>query len=171
MGFANEARGLQLAGSNFVYMTEGAYGLIFVDREAGQIRKIYRRKQDEQHVRDVFKSETEAYRLAETSPEVAALIPTGFAISSPQTMVDRDGNDVSGEIFTDLAFETEFVSGDFLKIGSIAGSEGSLVRDAFKVAGILHTSDMSVVLNEHGKIVKAIDFAVIEHEVWAEPED
>jgi hypothetical protein len=167
MGFANERRGLRLAGSSFVYLAEGAYGVIFVDRVLGRIRKIYRRKADEDHVRDVFKAETDAYRLAEEAADVAPLVPGHFNICSPsQTVVDRDGNDVSAEFIPDLAFEAEYLDGSFLKFGNIDSAEASRIRELFHKAGIMHTTDMSVCLSSSGQVIKAIDFAVEEHELW-----
>lgn len=166
MGFANAARGLTLAGTDFLYLDEGAYGVIFVSRDAGRIRKVYRRKHDEDHARAVFKAEADAYIRAESSPDLVSLVPAHFQICTRQQVIDRDGNDVSAEFFPDLAFEAEFVSALFHKIGDIGGDEARRIRALFHAAGINHTTDMSVSLTEDGRISKVIDFAVEEHEVW-----
>ena len=39
--FQNAERGLKIKGSNFSYMIEGAYGIVFVDREQGRIAAAF----------------------------------------------------------------------------------------------------------------------------------
>ncbi|MCZ8105055.1 MAG: hypothetical protein O9972_45075 [Burkholderiales bacterium] len=70
---------------------------------------------------------------------------------------------MTSEFFPDLAFETDFVPGEFRKIGSIDSVEAERVRRLFHEVGIEHTLDMSVTLDPDGRIVKAIDFAITEH--------
>jgi hypothetical protein len=166
VGFVNAARGLALAGTDFVYLDEGAYGVIFLNQDAGRIRKIYRRKHDEHHARAVFKAEVDAYIRAESSPDLVSLVPAHFQICTRQQVIDRDGNDVSAEYFAELAFEAEFVNAPFRKIGDIGGDEARRIRALFHAAGINHTTDMSVSLTDDGRISKVIDFAIEEHEVW-----
>ncbi|MVS99773.1 hypothetical protein [Devosia marina] len=166
MGFANDARGLILAGTDFVYLDEGAYGIIFVSRSLGRVRKVYRHSADERHACAVFRSEIEAYARASASTELMTLIPEGFQICSPQRVFDRYGADVSNEFLPELAFEMEFVDSRFQKIGTIAQDEAQRVHALFRSVGILHTLDMSVALAEDGCVAKVIDFAMIEHEVW-----
>ena len=167
MTFANAIRGLRIPETGFQYLSEGAYGVIFVDPAAVRIRKVFKARADEAHARAVFDAEVEAYGLARAKPSVADLVPGGFQLSPIQQVIDKDGSDVTIEFFPDLAFETDFVPGQFVKIGSIDGDEAARVRRLFLDAGIGHTIDMSVTLDSDGCIVRAIDFAVREHvPVW-----
>ena len=163
MTFANKSRGLRIAETGFGYLDEGAYGVIFVDRAAARIVKVYKWREDEAHARAVFDAEVEAYHRARAVPAVSELVAGGFRPCSVPLVVDKDGNDVTSEFFPDLAFETDFVPGEFRKIGSIDSVEAERVRRLFHEVGIEHTLDMSVTLDPDGRIVKAIDFAITEH--------
>jgi hypothetical protein len=165
VGFANEARGLRIAGTGFSYLNEGAYGVVFADRAAGRIVKIYRWRPEQDHARAVFKAEADAYGLAASSKAVAALVPGNFRLCTAQQIIDKDGKDVTAEFFPDLALEMDFVAGHFLKIASIDGTEALRVRGLFYDVGIHHTIDMSVTLGADGAVAKAIDFAIVEHEL------
>jgi hypothetical protein len=165
MGFANEARGLRIAGTGFGYLSEGAYGIIFADRLVGRITKIYKSRAEEDHVRAVFKAEADAYGLAASLPAVTALVPGNFQLCRVRQIIDKDGKNVTEEFFPDLAFETDFVEGYFQKIGAINSTEALRVRRLFDGAGIHHTIDMSVTLGPDGNVLKAIDFATEEHEL------
>lgn len=165
MGFINETRGLAIAGTDFTYLSEGAYGVVFVDMAAGRIIKIYKRGAKEDHVRAVFKAEVDAYGLAASSAVVSDLVPENFRRCSPERVINNQGQDVTGEFFIDLAFEANFVEGVFKKIGAICSAEASRVRRLFQDAGIHHTNDMSVTVDSGGVILKGIDFATEEHEL------
>lgn len=166
MPFPNERRRLKLADSNFVYLSEGAYSVVFINKAQGRVRKVFRSNADEDHVRNVFKAEIDACRLAKKDSEVAPLVPDHFKVCcAPQIIIDKDGNDISGEFIPGLAFEMEYIDAHFQKFGSIGGKEAERVRALFNQAGILHTTDMSVCLGEDGRVLKAIDFAIEEHEL------
>jgi hypothetical protein len=60
MGFANEARGLRIAGSGFSYFQEGAYGIVFADKPTGRIMKISKWREEKDHAHAVFKAEVDA---------------------------------------------------------------------------------------------------------------
>jgi len=160
MTFRNEARGLRFAGTDFVYLTEGAYGIIFVDRGQRRIRKVYRVRRDSDiaHCREVFTNETGAYEIASMQPELSALIPAYFGPCGVPDVVDGAGGNVSDEFHADLAFETEFVECRFVKISEAPDSESGRIRDLFGRHGIHHVIDASVCLQE-GTITKMIDFA------------
>lgn len=163
MAFPNEERDLKISGTDFIYLSEGAYGVVFIHKAARRVRKICKRRPEEDHARAVFRAEVDAYGLAMESPALAGLIPGDFRLCDPQQIIDRQGQDVSGEFFADLVFETDFVEGTFQKIGSLGSDEALRVRRMFFDAGIRHTNDMSVTLSADGVIVKAIDFAVQEY--------
>lgn len=166
MTFANQKRGLRLADPNFTYLTEGAYGVVFVDRYAGLIRKVYRRKSDVEHAQAVFDAEVKAYELAINSEQLRSLVPSQFNVRPEQQVFDWECNDVSEEFLTNLSFEAEFIDCHFRKIGEISSSESSRISALFRGVGIQHTSDMSVCLDSNGIVVKAVDFAMREFEVW-----
>lgn len=171
MGFASELRGLKIMDTNFVYMTEGAYGAIFVDRADGKVRKVFLRKPDENHTRKVFYSEVAAYELASKVPNLGKMIPSGFKHCQCQLIIDKAGKDASNEFFGDMVFETNFIAGNFQKIGTLPSDQASPLRKAFHDAGIEHTVDMSVTLYDDGRIKAAIDFATEEHELFIDIND
>ncbi|WP_171946487.1 hypothetical protein [Hyphomicrobium sp. CS1GBMeth3] len=151
-------------------MTEGAYGLIFLDRKLGRIRKVYRRRQDadQAHCSAVFESERQAFELAARVPEISALVPLYFGQSEAGRIIDRDGKDVTGEVYPCLSFEAEYLPGTFEKIGTIDASERQRVMSLFFSADIKHMTDASVRI-ANGVVDKVIDFAVREIELEAQP--
>ena len=165
MGFANQKRGLRLADPGFEYLSEGVYGVIFVNRTCGRIRKIYRFKKDKAHVCKVFRAETDAYCLAMANESIVSLIPRFFRICSEQVVYDKCERNISEEYFPDLAFEAEYIACRFQKIGEIDQTEAWRIRNLFHAASIRHTADMSVCLDGCGQVARCIDFAVEEHEL------
>lgn len=165
MGLTFQNRRLTIAETDYSYLDEGAYGVIFADRAEGKIIKVFKRRQEETHVRSVFRAEIDAYHLASASTEISSLIPGDFQIVTPRNIVDSHGVDVTDEFFPDLAFQTDFVEGDFYKIGVIDSGEASRVRQLFRKTGIYHTTDMSVTVGTEGCVLKAIDFATVEYEL------
>jgi hypothetical protein len=166
MSFNNASRGLQIADTAFEHLTKGAYGLIFIDRTLRRVRKVYRRQMDadEAHCTAVFDAETQAFELAISTPAVRALVPQYFGRNSAGRLVDRDGKDVTGEIYADLSFEAEFLEGAFEKIGGVAAPERERITSLFHAAGIRHMTDASVRIT-NGVVDKVIDFAVQEIEL------
>jgi hypothetical protein len=170
MAFHNASRGLRIDGSNFIYLTEGAYGIIFVDRDQKRIRKVARRQDGraEAHTKEVFGAETEAYKIASCCEELTALVPAYFGSIQGLKIVDGEGKDVSSEFYPDIAFEAEFVDGFFQKIATVPASESRRICDFFRKRGIFHMSDSCVCLKD-AKIMKVIDFATKEFEVFESP--
>ncbi|WP_422073693.1 hypothetical protein [Tranquillimonas rosea] len=165
MGLTFQNRGLTIAETDYSYLDEGAYAVIFADKAVGRIVKVFKRRLKEAHVRSVFRAEIDAYDLAASSTEISDLIPGNFQIASPRNILDSHGANITDEFFPDLAFQTDFVEGYFHKIGVIGGAEASRIRQLFRRAGICHTSDMSVTIGPEGCIRKAIDFATVEYEL------
>jgi hypothetical protein len=147
--------------TNFVYRTEGAFGLIFVDVARARVLKVFRRKHEasERHCRAVFEAETEAYRLASVSPNLKDLVPAFHGARSNVTVLDAKGKDVSAAFIPDLAYEMDFIAGSFQKIGAVQPAEADRIKTLFRAEGIAYLTDASVVL-VGGKIDKVIDFAV-----------
>jgi hypothetical protein len=165
--FQNATRGLRLEGTDFTYLTEGAYGIVFHDRNRGRIRKVYRTRWDADvdHCREVFEAETAAYQIASTTSELKDIVPAYFGIRAGLTVVGADGKDVTNEFYRDLAFEAEFVNCSFEKISASSPDEHRRVVALFRKHGIKHVIDASVCL-EDGHISKVIDFATKEVELW-----
>ena len=164
MTFANAYRGLQIAGTEFVYLSEGAYAAVFVDRAQERIRKVFRRRADltEDHCRRVFQSEVGAYEIASKDRDLASLIPTYYGLVTKQIVVDRNGNELTSDFNKDMAFEAAFVEGEFQKISGASSDEWTRVADLFFKRRIFHLTDASISIQD-GKIMKVIDFAV--HEI------
>jgi hypothetical protein len=72
MGLTSQNQGPTIAGTDYSYLEEGAYGVIFADRVAGRIIKIFKRRLKEAHVRSVFRAEIDAYGLASASTEISS---------------------------------------------------------------------------------------------------
>jgi len=170
MTFFNASRGLRIPGTDFEYMTEGAYGLIFLDRKFRRIRKVYKRRldTDEAHCLAVFESEREAFELAARAPKVCTLIPEYFGESRAGTIIGSGGNDVTDEVYPLLSFEAEFLDGSFDKIGTVIAEERNRIVSLFHAVGIRHMTDASVRVTNQA-IDKVIDFAVREIELEAQP--
>lgn len=132
MRFMNQDRGLTIVGTSYSYLSEGAYGVIFSERTAGRIIKLYKRRPEENHVRSVFRAEVDAYDLPASSAEVSSLIPGNFQVVALDQVTDKQGKDVTDELFPDLAFQTEFVKGHFHKIGVVDSAEALRVRQLFR---------------------------------------
>ncbi|WP_281926762.1 hypothetical protein [Roseibium album] len=166
MTHANEQRGLRIAGSDFIYLREGYYGAVFVDKDEGRIRKVFLNKNGKEHARQVFEAEACAYEKASGVAELLPLIPGNFIRCQPQRIVDISGQCVSADFFCDLAFETDYVEGTFCKVGSIQSKSVRAVMELFHAADIKNVQDMSVVLDTEGNVVSAIDFAIQEIALW-----
>jgi hypothetical protein len=156
MTFPNTARGLRLAGTDFVYLTEGAYGTIFADRGQRRVRKVYRTRPevDTSHCREVFNTEIQAYEIASKHSELSALVPAYFGPCDVPDVVDGANANVSNEFHSDLAFEAEFVE-CFLQPPN---TEQARIDALFGRYGIHYVTDASVCLEEDA-IRKMIDFA------------
>jgi hypothetical protein len=164
--FANETRGLKIRGSNFVYLTEGAYSVIFVDIARERIRKVYRLQAGltRQHCKEVFDSEIEAYKIAGKASDLKTLVPQFYGTCSTAIIVDGQDQDVSREFLGDLAFEAEYIPGDFIKFGPIDPAEQHRITALLSKHGIKHVCDLSACITE-GKVTKIVDFATR----WIEP--
>lgn len=146
---------------------EGVYGVVFFD-SMGMATKVFRKRQDVDrlHVERVFASEVEAYRIAGSSAHLKELVPDFFGPTTVEGVLSSNGCDISGQFYLDLAYRMERIFGHFCKINSVAGASRENVKQWFRDAGIRHMNDASVVC-EGEAILKVIDFAVEEFEVWA----
>jgi hypothetical protein len=167
--FPNARRGLHIEGTDYTYLTEGAYGIVFVDRKTGRIRKVYRAHQSakKDHSQNVFRAETEAYATASRIPGLRDLIPMYYGVSAGQKVIDKEGKDVTTEFHPDLAFEAEFIDCSFQKLPAASQEEQTRVMGLFRKYGIQHFTDVSVCMKD-GSIIKVIDFAMQEIELWVE---
>jgi len=156
----NRERGLTIANTNFKFLDEGAYGIVFVDRDDCRIIKVLARKAGpEAHCAAVYESEAIAYSIAMKSDELRSLIPEYFGARKGLKIEDATGNDVTSEFYSEFNFELEFVLGTFVKMGQISGAVRDPVVLAFQREGIAHMIDASASL-EGGRITKVIDFGM-----------
>jgi len=158
VAFPRESLKLRIADTGLQYLTEGAYGVIFVDHDRNRVRKVYLalRNLSRDHCEQVFHAETEAFERAMSAPELRQLVPVFFGVCRPGTIVDKDEVDRSTD-FLSLAFEDEFIPGRFEKLTATQPGHDRLVA-LFGQYGIYHLRDASVRI-EDGKITKIIDFA------------
>ena len=160
--------GSRLEDPSYTYLSEGAYGVVFVNKTAGRIRKVAYRKQgaDDAHCREVFDAEIKALKTAENSEILRTFVAAPIHAISGVSVVDRTGRNISDQFYEDLAFEAAFIPGQFVKIGTIGEPERSRVINLFNSAGIAHVCDASVIFE--GQIKKVIDFALKEIELFWE---
>ena len=166
MSFINAECGLAIAKTKFVYLNHGAYGVVFVDKEAEKIIKVFIRSKDkdEDHVQKVFNAEVDAYCRAKLSPDVLKIIPGNFMRYEKEVkVVDGLGMDVTSGFYPNFAYSTDYVRGHFFKFSGLQGSNASNVRALFKSVGIDFTADMSVTVDDSNNILKAVDFATEEY--------
>jgi hypothetical protein len=167
--FANERRGLCISDSNFRYLTEGAYSVIFKDQDAGRALKLFKSSHPIIQSARVFAAEVEAHKIAAGTAELKDLVPEFFCTPTALRVEDKDGRDVTTEFHPDLAIEMEFLPVHFADILIASRNEQERIRNLFQSHDIQHMSDVSVALNEHGQIVKVVDFAVKEIVPEADP--
>lgn len=139
---------------------EGSYGMVFFDL-LGFATKIMKRHNDysDNHVKEVFEAEVEAYKLATRHPDLRLKVPEFFGLVKCKQVLDADGKDISDLFYLSLAFKMRKINGKFVK----CRLEGPL-KSLFQNAGIKHTDDTSI-LKENGDVRFVIDFATISHEL------
>jgi hypothetical protein len=166
-------KGSKLAGGNFRCLTQGAYGVIFIDDNAQpkRIRKVAYRSPDknDEHCRKVFQAEFKAIKKAEASQCLRKLVATPFSRIDKVTVLGNQCQDISEKFFTDMVFEADYIPGLPLKIGKACPKERSRIQNLFRKEGICHTNDACVFLNEQNQIIKVIDFATHEVELCHQP--
>ncbi len=157
---SNSSRGLKLAGSEYVFLDEGAFGTVFVDRLAGRVRKILRRtERAEEHCRLVMQTELCALIIAEQNAELTAYTAAPFSKPLPINVIDGHGVDVTAEFYADAGFESAYIYGTFHKINTVSPLNWPIVANHFRSTGIMHLEDVSVTLNNRNEVEKVIDFA------------
>lgn len=158
----NAKRGLRIADTNYVYLDEGAYGAIFVDKIAKRVRKVYWKKTPRDQACPEFESENDAYSKACATMELEALVPQLHGKPETFAVIDGDGTNVSNEFYLDFTLELDFIEGEFRKIGEAGADERKRIMDLFMANGVHYVSDASAII-EDGKIVKVIDFGIKEN--------
>ncbi len=163
MSFYNSSRGLRIDSTDFEYISEGGYGAVFKDSKAERIWKVYfSNKNCESLCRTVFDSERQAYAICYRSKILRDLVPGGYTRRKPPKIIDREGMDVTREFFPCLAFQAEFINGNFLKIRDLPldlSAEASRITKLFMENCVHGVDDISVTLSEQGRILKVIDFS------------
>jgi len=155
---------------------QGAYGRVFCtkmtlenidnyDEEARAI-KVFLNLGDkpEEHVKKVFESEVKAYMTLSKNENLKRYIPKFHGKVLVEKIIDINGNDISDLFFLDLAFEMEYIEGNFVKYGR--NYDTCNVLKSFIDIGVHDVKDCSVILNNKNKPTKIIDFAMEEFELY-----
>lgn len=156
-----------LPATNHRYLAHGSYGVVYVNRETSRIIKVaYRsRGKSAEHCAQVFGSEYSALEIAQADKHLRQLVAAPFNRTSISEVLDEHGKCISEHFYLDLAFEAEFIDGDFTKIGNAFNASNNLeIQQMFRKAGIKHTLDAQVKVIDN-KIVKVVDFATKEVEL------
>ncbi len=156
------------AGFKYDYIDEGAFGAIFKNDQRSTVIKLFQ-AMTERHIAEMtFQAEVEAYELLFKN-NMSDLAPRFFGPIEPPVSVQGLPSNHQG-FHTDLGFEMEYLSGDFVKAGTTSKfSNLAEIRSKLADIGIRHTSDISV-LEVDGVITKIIDFAAREIEIWHKDE-
>lgn len=145
----------------------GAYGLVAFSEDMKTAIKVFSRSQELEQARNVYESEYTAYELAGKDKEASQLVPEFYGKPDIEKIIDEDGNDITHKYYTDLAFSMSYEEGLFVKFSQVNNDERNRVLKIFNSIGIRYLTDCSVLINNSGKVVKVIDFATQEFEVWA----
>ena len=121
--FANQMRGLRVVGTKFEYLSEGAYSVVFIDRQQGRIIKVFKAIHELDHCKKVFDAEVEAYGIAMRTAELKERVPQFHGVRQDLRIEDRSGKDVTAEFYPDLAYEAEFIADEFDKIATSPEAE------------------------------------------------
>lgn len=141
----------------------GAYAIVVFDKEKKRAYKIFKQRDDMNHLSNVFNSEVKAYEIAMADKELSNYIPKYFGKISIGKLANAQD-----AIVNDKAYEMELIEGNFIKISLLSPSpENCKILERFKKKGVEYLKDASVILDEHSRISKIIDFATEEFEVWA----
>ena len=146
---------------------EGAYSIVELNCDTGRATKLFKNSHDISHTNDVFNSEVAAYKTASENPELAELIPKFFGVVSVSNVLTKNSKFDINNFHPELAYQMSLEKGSFMKIGSLHNGEGERIKKLFRASGINHMNDASVLVDENIKILKVIDFAMQEYELWA----
>lgn len=155
----NAKRGLRIAETDFVYLDEGAYAVVFVDHIQMRVRKVYLASHALAHAQLVFKNERNAYAIAHSQAELRVLVPKIYEPPRSLQIVDSRFSDVTRDFYPQLAIEMDFVPGRFLKLRDYPNGEERRITDLFQRHGINYLIDSSATA-ENGKIATVVDFAI-----------
>ena len=144
----------------------GAYGLVVFIENGTKAVKIFKRTHAEEQANNVFNSEVEAYEKVSSDPKASEITPKYFGKETIQQVIDKDGNDVTNEYYTKLAYVMSYEEGPFYKLNTINEIQWKQIHNIFKPIGVRYLIDCSVSLNEHHEVKCVIDFATTEYELW-----
>jgi hypothetical protein len=144
----------------------GQYAFVFITDD-GRAIKVFRRRPLDQdnHARDVFKSEVDAYRIACNTDELKGLVShyIGEVQCSCIRIEDAHGMDISEEFMLDCVYEMRRLCGASIGFEALPDMPRERLRAQFIGAGIHHIKDSTVFLNGDGTIRSVIDFALEEY--------
>lgn len=145
----------------------GAYGLVVFIEDKTKAVKIFSRSHTLNQASNVFNSEVEAYTKASLDPCASGIIPTYYGSVVINTIIDRSGNDVTDQYYTELAYLMSYKEGPFYKFGTISEAEQKRIESIMKSIGVHYLIDCSVSLTNEKAVRCVIDFATEEFEIWA----
>lgn len=151
------------------HVSEGCFGEV-IDIENGKkvIKLFFSSNQDQERRREIFLSEVHAYEIAINIPELKAITPEFFGVTTVSKISDAEGIDITSQYITDCAYIMSYEKGNFVKLFNEPGleEEQKRIRLLFQEYKINHIQDVSVILNEQRKVVMVIDFAIQEYPGW-----
>lgn len=144
----------------------GAYGLVIFIENRTKAIKIFKKTHTKEQANNVFQSEIEAYKKASSDPKASKVTPQYFGEETIDQVIDKQGNDVTNQYHTELAYVMSYEGGPFCKFNNINEKQREQIKNIFKPLGIHYLIDCSVSLNQNGEVKCVIDFATKEYELW-----
>lgn len=146
----------------------GCYAEVALYDESKKAIKIFKKHEaGEEHVKNVFNSEVEAYKIASQNKLLSQYIPKFFGECKIEKVFDEYGNDISDKFVLECAYEMELITDTIISNQSGYGRKNyEYIMKIFKDEGIYHLSDIAYTLDEEDNINKIIDFAVKEYQLW-----
>ncbi len=144
----------------------GAYGLVVFIENRTKAVKIFSCSHTLEQASKVFKSQVEAYEKASVDPTASMIIPTYYGKVAVDKIVDRSGNDVTDQYYTELAYLMSYEEGPFYDFNNILENERQRIESILKPIGVNYLSDCSVSLTNEKAVRCVIDFATEEFEIW-----
>lgn len=142
----------------------GYYGLVAFQEEYA-VKIFKKREEEENHIENVFHSETEAYEIATQNERSAILIPKYYGKKTIKCITSASGIEITQDYYCKLAYKMSFEEGLFIKINNtqVPDEERKRVTDIFHSIGISYLNDSSVII-KNNQITCIIDFAIRRHE-------
>lgn len=147
-------------------IAEGGFADVFGEPNGSLVFKLFRRRVSDPRgdgVRELCRTETQAFELATVRPELRSHIPVYHGVVALADVVDERETSVAGRYHLDCCYSLEWLAGLGKKFGWIPEEHQAAVErlaERFEAAGIGHVRDGDVFGWSEPDSMKFIDIAV-----------